>query len=63
MELLLLIVGTGVIAVVGVGIGMLVAPRLDRWAAPKPPPESAAMEPGTPMPADHRGDERPDDNT
>jgi hypothetical protein len=34
MELLLLLVGTAFIAVIGIAVGMLLAPRFDRWAAP-----------------------------
>lgn len=63
MDLVVLVVGAGLIAVVGVGIGMLVAPRLDRWAAPKPPPEAPAAEPATPASNERPEDERPDDNT
>ena len=32
MEILILLVGTAFIAVIGIAIGMLLAPRLDRWA-------------------------------
>ena len=34
MEILILLVGTAFIGVIGIAIGMLVAPRLDRWSQP-----------------------------
>ncbi len=34
MELLVLVVGAVIVLVVGIRLGMLVAPRLDRWTEP-----------------------------
>ena len=37
MELVVLVVAATVIALVGIRIGMLVAPRVERWGAPREP--------------------------
>ena len=37
MELLVLVVAAAVVALVGIRIGMLVAPRVERWGAPRDP--------------------------
>lgn len=37
IEFVALIIGALVVAVLGIRIGMLVAPRIDRWGAPKDP--------------------------
>ena len=42
MEILVLLVGTAFVAVIGIAIGMLLAPRFDRWAAPPEPDKKDA---------------------
>jgi hypothetical protein len=37
MEFVVLLIMTAVIAVMGIRIGMLVAPRIDRWGTPRDP--------------------------
>jgi hypothetical protein len=67
MELVVLVLGSGILAVIGIGIGMLLAPRLDRWAAPRPPAESPHEEatgaaPQHPADEQRPQDERPDEH-
>jgi len=37
MELLVLVVGTAILTVLGIRVGMLLAPRVERWGAPRDP--------------------------
>jgi hypothetical protein len=62
MELVVLLVVAAFMAVIGIGIGMLVAPRLDRWAAPKPPAESTGADPAVPGAPVAPSNERSDDD-
>jgi hypothetical protein len=40
MEVIVLLIGTGLLAVAGIRIGMLLAPRFEHWGEPPKDPEA-----------------------
>ena len=42
MEIVVLVVGALILAVAGVRVGMLLAPRIERWGTPREPEDKEA---------------------